>query len=56
LGFDPADAKLLRKTAYMSCMPGSTMHNMLFEVTPDDVYGALRRADALADVISIVSL
>lgn len=43
---EPIDIEQLKKAATMSCVPGATMHNMLFEVTSDDVLGALLTADA----------
>lgn len=47
MGFEPIDVEQLKKAAAMSCVPGATMHNMPFAVTPDDVFGALLTADRL---------
>ncbi len=37
----------LMEVAKLSCVEGETTHNMPFEVTPEDVYGAILVADAL---------
>lgn len=37
----------LMEVAKLSCAEGETIHNMPFEVTPEDVYGAILTADAL---------
>lgn len=47
MGYDQPDRALLKKAAEKACVPGATMHNMPFPVTPDMVYEAMLRADAL---------
>lgn len=37
----------LMEAAKLSCAEGETIHNMPFEVTPEDVYAAILTADAL---------
>lgn len=37
----------MRKAAEKACVPGATIHNMPFTVTPEMVYQAMLAADAL---------
>lgn len=46
MGYETVDGDLVRLAAEKACMPGSTIHNMPFSVTPDMVYAALMAADA----------
>lgn len=39
----------LMEVAKLSCIEGETIHNMVFEVTADDVYAAILAADALGE-------
>lgn len=48
LGFAETSDEDLRRAAEASCLEGDTMHNMPFDVTADDVYAAIKTADALA--------
>ena len=41
------DAERVRIAAEKACLPGETIHNMLGDVTPDQLYSALLAADAL---------
>lgn len=47
MGCENVDPALLRKAAEKACVPGSTVHNMPFPVTPDMVYSALLAADRM---------
>lgn len=50
LGFEedaPNYYEKLREVAELSCAKGETIHNMPFEVTPDDVYAAILTADKI---------
>lgn len=46
MGYTEREPAVVRRAAEMACVPGSTVHNMPFEVTPDAVYAALLAADA----------
>lgn len=39
----------LMEVAKFSCSEGKTIHNMVFKVTPEDVYAAILAADALGE-------
>lgn len=47
LGLQTVSREQLKRAAQMSCVPGSTIYNMPFEIVPDDVYNALLGADAM---------
>ena len=47
LGYTEVDRDEVMKAAEKACVPGSTIHNMPFAVTPDMVFSALMSADAL---------
>lgn len=47
MGYEEVDRALLHKVAEKACVPGATIHNMPFAVTPDMVYQALLAADAV---------
>lgn len=47
MGYEVLDHELLKKAAEKACVPGATIHNMPFPVTPDMVYQAMLAADAL---------
>jgi len=47
MGYAKAEPTALEKAAEIACLPGSTVHNMPFEVAPGDVYAALAAADAV---------
>lgn len=46
LGYAEVDPDEVRNAAEKACVPGSTIHNMPFEVTSEMVYHALMAADA----------
>lgn len=46
LGYGDVVPEEVRRAAEMACVPGSTIHNMPFEVTGEMVYHALMAADA----------
>jgi Glycerol dehydrogenase and related enzymes len=46
MGYFNIDHTMLRKAAEKACVPGSTIHHMPFQVTPEMVYHALLAADA----------
>ena len=46
MGYADVDPAMVRKAAEKACVPGSTIHNMPFEVTGDMLYDALMAADA----------
>ena len=50
LGYEAVDAKAVRRAAEKACVPGSTIHNLPFEVTADMVADALLAADAMGRV------
>ena len=47
MGYVTLEHDLLRKAAEKACVPGATIHNMPFTVTPEMVYQAMLAADAL---------
>ena len=47
LGYETVDAEDVRRAAEKACVPGSTIHNLPFEVTADMVADALLAADAM---------
>lgn len=47
LGYACVETEAVRRAAEKACVPGSTIHNLPFEVTPDMVADALLAADAL---------
>ncbi|MBR3640537.1 MAG: glycerol dehydrogenase [Oscillibacter sp.] len=47
LGYPEVDPDAVRRAAEKACVPGSTIHNLPFTVTPDMVADALLVADAL---------
>lgn len=47
LGYTEVDPAQVREAAEQACVPGSTIHNMPFEVTGEMVYNALMTADAM---------
>jgi glycerol dehydrogenase len=47
MGYTKIDFENLYRAAQISCIDGSTMHNMPFTVNPDDVVAALLAADQL---------
>ena len=50
LGYEAVDAKTVRRAAEKACVPGSTIHNLPFEVTADMVADALLAADTMGRV------
>ena len=46
MGYETVDHDLLHLAAEKACVPGATIHNMPFAVTPDMVYSAMVAADA----------
>ena len=46
LGYPEVEPDVVRNAAEKACVPGSTIHNMPFEVTGEMVYHALMAADA----------
>ena len=50
LGYEHVETAAVRRAAEKACVPGSTIHNLPFEVTPDMVADALLAADALGRV------
>ena len=46
LGYAEVEPDVVRNAAEKACVPGSTIHNMPFEVTGEMVYHALMAADA----------
>ena len=50
LGYEAVDAKAVRRAAEKACVPGSTIHNLPFEVTADMVADALLAADTMGRV------
>jgi len=52
LGYENVDPEAVRRAAEKACVPGSTIHNLPFEVTPDMVADALLAADALGRAYS----
>ena len=46
MGYEDVDPAMVRKAVEKACVPGSTIHNMPFEVTAEMVYQALMAADA----------
>ncbi|WP_058300939.1 glycerol dehydrogenase [Gorillibacterium timonense] len=49
LGVDRTDHDKIRKVAEASCADGETIHNMPFQVTPEDVFSAILVADRLGE-------
>lgn len=47
IGYQDPDPALLRLAAEKACVPGSTVHHMPFPVTPELIYEAMIKADAL---------
>ncbi|MFD3157801.1 glycerol dehydrogenase [Haloimpatiens sp. FM7330] len=47
MNIDEVKEEEIRKVAEASCAEGETIHNMPFEVTPDDVYAAILAADEI---------
>ena len=47
LGIKEVNPEQIMEVARLACAPGDTIHNMPFDVTPDDVYAAIMGADAL---------
>ena len=47
LGYEHVEAVAVHRAAEKACVPGSTIHNLPFEVTSDMVADALLAADAL---------
>lgn len=47
LGIKDVNPEQIMEVARLACAPGDTIHNMPFDVTPDDVYAAIMGADAL---------
>lgn len=47
MGYTEVDHALLKLAAEKACVPGATIHNLPFPVTPDMVYTAMLEADAL---------
>ena len=47
MGYVTLEHDLLRKATEKACVPGATIHNMPFTVTPEMVYQAMLAADAL---------
>lgn len=47
MGYPEPDPALLRLAAEKACVPGSTVHHMPFPVTPELIYEAMIKADAL---------
>jgi glycerol dehydrogenase len=47
LGIDAVDREELMRVGELSCAPGETIHNMPFDIAPDDVFAAILTADAL---------
>ena len=50
LGYEAVDAEAVRQAAEKACVPGSTIHNLPFEVTAGMVADALLAADAMGRV------
>lgn len=46
-GYENVEVDAVRRAAEKACVPGSTIHNLPFEVTPDMVADALLAADAI---------
>lgn len=49
LNIENVSKEKLMEVAKLSCAEGETIHNMPFEVTPEDVYAAILGADALGE-------
>ena len=47
LGYERVEATAVHRAAEKACVPGSTIYNLPFEVTPDMVADTLLAADAL---------
>lgn len=47
LGIKEIRSEEIMEVAKLACSPDDTLHNMPFEVTPEDVYAAIMAADAL---------
>ena len=47
MGYFEVEYEKLRLAAEKACVSGSTIHNMPFPVTPDMVYDAMLKADAI---------
>ena len=47
LGIKEVIPEQIMEAAKLACAPGETIHNMPFEVTPEDVYAAIMGADAM---------
>lgn len=47
MGYEDVDQELLMKASEKACVPGSTIHNMPFAVTPDMVFASLMAADTI---------
>ena len=47
LGIKEVKPEKIMDAAKLACAPGETIHNMPFEVTPEDVYAAIMGADAM---------
>lgn len=52
LGLDQVSWDKLMEAAKASCAENDTMINMPFEVTPEDVYAAMKTADTISRTIA----